>query len=241
MRVLSNLDSSIFPLERDVSEIHHFSLSNNANPEIILMNNPYELVEQFLKNPKMEGFLQWYDCILRSNDVYKSWISNFKSPSHLDHIKMYLQTYSSDIYYAKYGPSDLVNELYKNSHYLPKDQVLYRGGSDKELPMDFNIGDSFEWTLPRSTTLNIGSAHSHAFSDCSEKKYGELLSYLTPTLLVLNIKNEYVRGHVFNYGPRNLKSIEKEVLLCPNIKLIKTREMIFRRVKVVYLDIFGQN
>jgi len=241
MRVLSNLDSSIFPLERDVSEMHHFCLSNNASSEIILMNNPYELVEQFLKNPKMDGFLHWYNRILKSNDVYKSWISNFKSPSHLDHINMYLQTYSSDKYYDNYGSFNLINELYDNSHYLPKDQVLYRGGSHFELPTDFNVGDSFDWTLPRSTTLNIGSAHSHAFSDCSEKKYGQLLPHLTPTLLVLNIKDEYVRGHVFNYGPKNSKSIEKEVLLCPNIKLFKTGEMVFNNIKVVYLDIFGQN
>ncbi|MGX2713626.1 hypothetical protein [Acinetobacter baumannii] len=149
-----------------------------------------------------------------------------------------MNTYTSSIYFEKYGTEQLIDELRANSRFLPINQTLYRGGSNLEIPEKWDIGSSIEWNVPRSTTLNIDTALTHAHADCADlSNFGQPNLNLTPILFVLRIASQSVRGYVFRYGSRNRKSIEKEVLLCPDIILTKMAEVIYGRVKVIYIDI----
>ncbi|MEO4110520.1 hypothetical protein [Acinetobacter pittii] len=238
--MFQNLDDSIFPLIFEISEYmpYGYEFSDEENRDQIIFSSPKVLIKEYFTNPKIEDFQCWYNQVLDKNNIYNDWLLNSTSLSDLKHINQYMNTYTSSEYYEKYGSEKLIEELKNNSHFLPKDQILYRGGSSLELPENWNIGSSINWSVPRSTTLNIETAKIHAYTDCIDRNNVDLANLeSTPVLMVLRTLNSSVKGYVFHYEEQSTKHVEKEVLLCPNIKLTKTAEEFYDKVKVIYADI----
>jgi len=239
--MLKKIDESLYPLTLSFIKGDYVPPFEMVTVNVTF-NDPDHLVSEFLKNKYEVGDIQRkIESIIEVNDTYVEWKSHFKPPLHLHHIEKYMYLYSSTKYYEKYGKDDLIAELYNNVLPLPKDQVLFRGGSNLEIPSDWKECEEFVWDAPRSTTLNVGVAYNHAFADCT-KVIGfrpELDRNLTPIILVITVADEHVKGYVFNYEEDSDNKHEKEVLLSPNITLVKSKEIEFDSIKVIYAKAFG--
>ncbi|MEG2358650.1 hypothetical protein [Acinetobacter sp.] len=243
--MLKNLDSALYPLTITVFEKRPHPTYAWATDDVkvtLILYSPMVLIDRYFTDKRMANIQNKLNHLLDMNNVYKEWQSYFKAPSYLPHIDKYLNIHTSSVYYDKYGVMDLKKELSLNSKILPVDQILYRGGSSSEFPPGWEDGQAIEWDRPRSTTLNIQTAMIHAGKDCaSNTLYGEHDPKLIPILLVLKIANSLVKGYVFAYGNRNLMRHEKEVLLSPCIKLVKTKEKNYDDVgvKVIFANVYG--
>ena len=241
--MLKNLDDTLFPLKITVFEKRPNPTYVWATDDVtvtLILYSPMVLIDRYFTDKRMNGIQRKLNSCLEMNKVYKEWQSYFKAPSYLPHIDRYLNISTSSVYYDKYGVEDLSKELNLNSKILPVNQILYRGGSSSEFPSIWENGQSIEWDRPRSTTLNIQTAIIHADKDCaSNTLLGRRDPNLTSILLVLKIANTLVKGYVFPYGNRNSMRHEKEVLLSPRIKLVKTKEKNYDGVKVIFANIFG--
>lgn len=241
--MLKNLDDTLFPLKITVFEKKPHPIYVWATDDVtvtLILYSPMVLIDRYFTDKRITNIQDELNLRLEMNKVYKEWQSYFKAPSYLPHINRYLNTYTSSVYYDKYGVVDLNKELSLNSQILPIDQILYRGCSSLEFPSIWENGQSIEWDRPRSTTLNIQTAIIHADKDCaSNTLLGERDPNLTSILLVLKIANTLVKGYVFPYGNRNSMRHEKEVLLSPRIKLVKTKEKNYDGVKAIFANVFG--
>ncbi|MNY93279.1 hypothetical protein D3C78_96890 [compost metagenome] len=248
--ILSNIYQSLsyIMLKKIDESLYPFTL-NLINGEYV---PPFETVTVKFDNP--DHFITEFFCLnddvdiqrsidkeIEQNDTYIEWKSHFKSVFNLPHIKKYMQTYSSSKYYEDFGKHNLQIELESNVLPLPRDQFLFRGCSHKEIPLKWEENEEFLWELPRSTTLNLGVAKKHAFIDCTdENQFEPLLDLpLIPTVLAIKIADDSVEGYVFNYEECSDSKHEKEVLLSPNITLIKLKEIEFDSIKVIYVNAFG--
>lgn len=185
-------------------------------PESITYNDPLEVLRVIIENDGLGPAHSAYEDVLRDSKVYKTWQKQMPYLKDVPNIHGFRNKK-----WHKIDVTEVNKEILSIGAYLPKGQMLYRGGNFQNREIHINDG-------PISTSLMPSVARWHAVEVMEE-------------VAILRISEENsIKCYVYRSSGNQKHKKEYEVLLQSNIKLKSIREHNMG-LRVVEYEVFANH